>query len=67
MLLTESLEAFLRVVDERAELTELLLTDLSEEEVLYFDANRTRSVLQYVDKGFILAVDVGEEVLGALR
>ena len=67
MLLTESLEAFLWVVDERAELTELLLTDLSEEEVLYFDANRTRSVLQYVDEGFIFTVDVGEEVLGTLR
>ena len=39
MLLTESLETFLRVVDERAELTELLLADLSEEEVLYLDAN----------------------------
>ena len=67
MLLTESLEAFLRVVDERAELTELLLTDLSEEEVLYLDANGTRSILQYVDEGFIFAVDVGEEVLGTLR
>ena len=41
MLLTESLETFLRVVDERAELTELLLADLPEEEVLYLDANRT--------------------------
>ena len=41
MLLTESLETFLRVVDERAELTELLFSDLSEEEVLYLDANRT--------------------------
>ena len=67
MLLAESLETFLRVVDERAELTELLLADLSEEEVLYFDANRTRSILQYVDEGFIFTVDVGEEVLGTLR
>ena len=41
MLLTESLKTFLRVVDERAELTELLFADLSEEEVLYLDANRT--------------------------
>lgn len=67
MLLTESLETFLRIVDERTELTELLLTDLSEEEVLYLDANCTRSILQYVDEGFIFAVDVGEEVLGTLR
>ena len=67
MLLTESLETFLRVVDERAELTELLLADLSEEEVLYLDANRTRSVLQYVDEGFIFTVDVSQEVLGSLR
>ena len=67
MLLAESLETFLRVVDERAELTELLLADLSEEEVFYFDANRTRSILQYVDEGFIFTVDVGEEVLGTLR
>ena len=41
MLLAESLETFLRVVDEGAELTELLLADLSEEEVLYLDANGT--------------------------
>ena len=41
MLLAESLETFLRVVDERAELTELLLADLPEEEVLYLDANCT--------------------------
>ena len=41
MLLAESLETFLRIVDECAELTELLLADLSEEEVLYFDANCT--------------------------
>ena len=39
MLLAESLETFLGIVDERAELTELLLADLSEEEVLYLDAN----------------------------
>ena len=67
MLLAESLKTFLRVVDERAELTELLFADLSEEEVLYLDANCTRSILQYVDEGFIFAVDVGEEVLGTLR
>ena len=67
MLLAESLKAFLGVVDERAELTELLLADLPEEEILYLDANRTRSVLQYVDEGFVFAVDVGEEVLGTLR
>ena len=67
VLLAESLETFLGVVDERAELTELLLADLSEEEVLYLDANRTRSVLQYVNEGFIFTVDVGEEVLGTLR
>ena len=41
MLLAESLKTFLGVVDERTELTELLLTDLSEEEVLYLDANCT--------------------------
>ena len=41
MLLTESLETFLRVVDKRAELAELLFADLSEEEVLYLDANGT--------------------------
>ena len=41
VLVAESLETFLRVVDERAELTELLLADLSEEEVLYLDANGT--------------------------
>ena len=41
MLLAESLKTFLWVVDERAELTELLFADLSEEEVLYLDANRT--------------------------
>ena len=41
VLLAESLKTFLGVVDERTVLTELLLADLSEEEVLYLDANRT--------------------------
>ncbi len=62
----DEFEFLLRVVDERAEFLLLRLADVVAEEFVHLALDVAGGVLQHVLEGLALAVEVGEEVLGAL-
>ena len=67
LLSLDELKLLLGIVDEGAKLFLLALADIVAEEFVYFSLDVTRGVLEYMAEGLALAVDVGKEVLGALR
>ena len=59
------LKLLLGVVDEGAQLFLLALTDGGSEYFAHLALDVSRGILQHVDEGFVLAVQVGQEVLSA--
>jgi len=62
----DELELLLGIVDERAELLLLALTDVIAEELVHLTLDVAGGILQDVAEGLALAVDIGQKVLGAL-
>ena len=61
-----ALDLLLRVVDERAELPLLLVRHAVGEDILDLLADDPRAVVQYMEKRFILAMQIAHEMLDAL-
>ena len=54
------------IVDEGAELASLLVADIAGKEFGDFTLDVARGILQYMEEGFALAVQVGQKVFGSL-
>ena len=59
-------QLLLGIVDERAELLDLRLAELIAEYLAHLALDVARGIAQHMLKGFVLAVDVGQEVFRAL-
>ena len=60
------LQLLLRIIDERTELADVIGTERSAEDVGHLALDVARRILQDVAKRFMLAMNIGHEVLRAL-
>ena len=67
VLLLHQFEFLFRVVDECAEVADFLLSQRVSEDFLHLSFNVARCVSEHVVEGFVLAVEVGEEVFRRFR
>ena len=67
LFLFNEVQLFAGVIDERSQLFQVFKADCAAQLVHDFAADGARGVLHHVVKGLVLAVDIGQEVLCALR